>query len=984
MIVGTNIGTLARASGDYLIPRVPAGRQQVRVVLIGFSQQTQVVDVPAGGTAVADFALSISAIELEGVVVSSITGREQRQRELGANVASIELAEIETTPITSVSDILSGRTEGLILQDVNGTTGTAQRIRIRGANSVTLSNEPLVFVDGIQYESLNWLSLGVGGQEAGRLNDLNPNDIESIEVVKGPAATALYGTAAANGVLLITTKRGRSGDAEWNFYAEYGEIDDITDYPANYMAYQIIGDPSAPFYTETGSFNSTDYAYCPNRAAAAARDCTQDGATSFNSFADPRTSPHSTGNRKRYGASVRGGTERVTYYLSGEYQDETGVVWWNTQEKASVRANLNAAIRDDLDIALSTGYTRSLTGFNDNDNAIFSPILGSLLSEPYYVPRSLKPASGRGANPGEHRANFGFGFNMWDKSQYWVSDDVDRLTIEAKGQYRPLDWLSLNVNGGLDLVSGHTYETVQKGLLPINPWWANGHRNSNRWSDYTYTLNASAIATFQPFENVVSTTTLGTSYNRMLFEQTECGGSSLVPGTSSCGTTASMPTVDEDFWELITIGGYAQQEIAWRDRVFLAGAIRGDDNSAFGADFGFATYPSASLSWVIGEEDWFPEVGFLSALRLRTAWGTSGLRPEFGDAVTLFEATAVTRGGSDESGVTILSSGNLRLEPERSTEYEAGLDADLFSGRVGVEFTYFHKKSRDAFIRRPLPPSWGVAEDRWENLGSIKNSGTELAVNVNAIDMRQAGLNLRATLTTLENEILELGEGIEPIIINRGLQRHAPPDEDTGEKYSAGSFWQKEVFWDDADGNGKLTNDEVTIADEESYIGPALPTWQTSFSADLRISDFMVISTLVEGRGGNWQGNDSEAFRCGLRSTRGCPAVGDPNASLFEQARYIADRYIGSAYGFVEKADFFKWRELSITFTPPESVVENAPQLDGLSLTLAGRNLKTWTDYSGLDPETVEGGGNANFSQSEFNTQPPVRYLMVRLSYTLR
>ena len=825
--------------------------------------------------------------------------------------------------------------------------------------------------DGIQFNNDNTLSEGVGGQEAGRLNDINPNDIGSIEVVKGPAAAALYGTAAANGVILITTKRGRAGEAEWDFYAETGQLDDRTIYPANFLAYEVIGNGSAPFYTPTGGFNSTDFARCPNRSAGAGT-CRQDGVASFNSFEDPRTTFWNQGSRERYGLSVRGGNERVTYYLSGELQEETGVLAYNTLDKMTMRANLNAAIREDVDVSVSTGYTSSATDFNSNDNSIFSPIINAFLGEAYFIPETTK---GDTESPGVSRRNYGFGRNLWDLEQYWVNDDVDRLTLGSTVQYRPMDWLSLNANGGMDLISGHTYETVQPGILPISTTWRSGFRSSDRKSDYTYTFNSSAIATFAPADEIFSTTTAGVSYTRSLLERTECYGASLVQGTASCGTTATNPFIDEDFSEVRQVGAYVSTEIGWRDKVFVAGAIRGDDNSTFGTDYGFITYPSASVSWVLGEEDWFPQLSFLSSLRVRSAWGTSGLRPNFRDAITLFNPTAVARGGSDASGITVSTTGNLELEPERSSEFEIGVDAALFNDRVGMDFTYFNKRSKDALISRRLPPSYGVAASRFENLGEIQNAGTETGINVAVLQQDDLGLDIRATLTTLDNEVVAIGEGVEDIIFNRGLQRHR-------EGYEAGAFFQKEVTWNDANGDGLLVNDEVTVGDTDIYIGPSLPTYQASFGADLRVFGWLRVSSLFEARGGNYQGNDSEAFRCGFRSTRGCAAVANPDASLREQAAYIADRYLGSAYGFVEAADFVKWRELSVTLTPSESMVSVAPQLDGVTLTLAGRNLKTWTDYTGLDPETVEGGGSANFNQSEFNTQPPVRYLMIRLNYS--
>ena len=263
VVSGTNRGTLTNQAGRYLIPNVPAGTYEIRVVIIGFSQQTQDITVTAGGTAVADFEMATSAVEIDGITVNVITGETQRARELGTNNSVIGLDDIEPAAVSSLSEVLSGRTEGVTLNAVNGAVGTSQRIRIRGANSLSLSNEPLIFVDGIQFSNDD-TSIGVGGQETSRLNDLNPNDIESIEVLKGPAATGLYGTQAANGVLLITTRKGKAGRARWNFYAEGGQSEVFADFPDNYRQLSLRpgGDPNAPFLREGGGYNSTDYTTC--------------------------------------------------------------------------------------------------------------------------------------------------------------------------------------------------------------------------------------------------------------------------------------------------------------------------------------------------------------------------------------------------------------------------------------------------------------------------------------------------------------------------------------------------------------------------------------------------------------------------------------------------------------------------------------------------------------------------------------------------
>src|SRR5690606_4457590 len=428
---------------------------------------------------------------------------------------------------------------------------------------ISISNEPLVYVDGVLVTSASGNAFGVGGQEPSRLNDLNPNDIESIEIVKGPAASALYGTAAANGVLLITTKRGRPGATRWNAFVEMGRLDDITDYPDTYLSYQIL-DASAPLFTPDGLFNTDGYAYCPNRLAAQG-ECTQDGSMRFNTTKDPRTTMFSTGSRKRYGLSVRGGTEDIRYYVSGQLENEVGVIDYNTLDKANFRANLDARLSPTADLSVSFGYTDGDLGLNNNDNSIFSPIINTVLGKAYYVPQSPEDAE-KGE---QNRANYYFGFNKQDLATLVVHQDVDRYMTSASLRWRPRLWLTLNATGGLDLTSVHNFQTMQPDKLPISLEFALGFRESERMSMYAYTGTTSAVATFTPAEDLIATTTLGASFIREHWMSTLCYGSALVAGTSSCGTASAFFDVDEDFFDIRTIGAYLQQEFAWRDRVFL-------------------------------------------------------------------------------------------------------------------------------------------------------------------------------------------------------------------------------------------------------------------------------------------------------------------------------------------------------------------------------------------------------------------------------
>jgi hypothetical protein len=291
---------------------------------------------------------------------------------------------------------------------------------------------------------------------------------------------------------------------------------------------------------------------------------------------------------------------------------------------------------------------------------------------------------------------------------------------------------------------------------------------------------------------------------------------------------------------------------------------------------------------------------------------------------------------------------------------------------VGVGFTYFRKSSKDALIERRLAPSFGLTTTLFQNLGEITNQGTEMSVRALALDKRDARVNLTLQWTTLKNEIVALGEDVEPITF--GDQRHK-------EGSPAGSFFSELYSYNDADGNGLLSIDEVTVEDDDSFINEGFPTWTASLNLDVELFQFLRFNTLFDARGGSAQRNLTEDFRCDryFLDGRGCRATAGENPPLEEQARWIASRFGGTNTGFLEDADFIKWREISFTLTAPPSLASKHVLLERSSLTFSGRNLRTFTDYTGLDPETNDSGSGANFSQRDFNSQPPIRVFTLRL-----
>src|SRR5436309_1742843 len=317
LLGATNKGAITNQQGKYVIAGVAPGTYDVRVAIIGYAGETQRVTVGAGQTSTADFTVKRVALSLDAVLVT--TSGEQRARENGNAVSTIRPSDIvETQPITSMTDLLSGRAAGVNILPSSGTVGGGARIRIRGANSVSLPNDPLFIVDGIRVESKAGNSIGVGGQEPGRLNDFNPDEIASIEIVKGPSAAALYGTQAANGVVLITTKRGTPGRTSWNFYTEQGVQTDVANYPANYGALDdsvLIRSGQPP----------KDTSISCQLVGLAHKTCAQDRTASFNPLENPATSPFKAGYNQQYGLQVSGGNEQTTYFVSGQLDGQTGV-----------------------------------------------------------------------------------------------------------------------------------------------------------------------------------------------------------------------------------------------------------------------------------------------------------------------------------------------------------------------------------------------------------------------------------------------------------------------------------------------------------------------------------------------------------------------------------------------------------------------------------------------------------------------------------
>jgi TonB-dependent starch-binding outer membrane protein SusC len=937
LIGGTSLQTRTARDGHYSITKVPPGQYSVQARLIGYATATSSVNVAAGATATVDFALTAAAVPLDAVVVSA-TGQEQLKRELGNSVGTIDASKVaqEASPVDA-ADLLNSRVPGVEVMQSGGTTGTGSRIRIRGSTSLSLRNEPIIVVDGVRIDNVPNADGGLGaagGQSPSRINDLNPDDWESVEVVKGPSAAALYGTDAANGVIQIRTKQGRPGPTKWTAFTEGGTLNDETNWPANYFAHD----------TSTACFPSfIAIGLCPSTPAQVVVD-------SFNPL--KQRSPFREGVRQHYGLSAQGGSEITTFYVSGDFQREKGIFQSNDLKKTSLRANLRNQVSRLMDIAITTSYVSSDLALPQNDNNSFGILPSGLLGGT------------------DSTVNSGYGFLTPQQAEaVQAGQRIERFTGGLNINFRPWSFFTVRGTAGYDVTNqGDTF------LNPPNqnPFDLDGTAFSYRAQVRAYTANVATTASFRLSPELTSNTTVGVQFNKNVFDQVRASGRKIVTGTAGVAGVV-FPAVGDSVAPQVTLGGYAEEQVGLRDRLFLTGALRADKNSAFGTEFGNVIYPKVSGSWVISEEPFFPRLGWLSSLRLRAAWGKAGRAPGTLDAQRFSVPVAVAASGSDLPGVTFGGVGNAGLKPEKTSELETGFDADFAQQRIHFEATYYNKDSRDALVAVPIAGSVGESFTRLDNLGRMNNKGIELLVTAQIINRPNVSWSITASGWGNKNRVLATDAKNTPIIFGLGgsSQRHQVG-------YPAGGYWGKSYTFKDLNGDGLIDPfAEMTVDTADSFQGSSVPTRGATFSSEVNFLQHFRLYGLLDGRWGNKLDNATEQFRClfGI-----CQGFNLPKATLADQAAANAAVYYGLETGFYEDAGFLKLREVSLTYTAP---VEWASRIgaSALSLTVAGRNLATWTNYRGADPE-ISQSGQFNFSVADFLSQPPVRSFLARVNVT--
>jgi TonB-linked SusC/RagA family outer membrane protein len=946
-VEGTRLGAVTGQDGRYRIAGVPSGTRSILVLRLGYSSNRQAVTVAAGATVTHEVGLAPSAVALDQIVVTGTAGETER-RSVGNAVSTIDAStEMAKGSPPDIANLLRSRAAGVDIQPISGRLGTGPSIQIRGPSSIGLTNNPLIYIDGVRVN--NATNLGPAGIAGGfgsqgnpvesRMNDINPSDIESIEIIKGPAAATIYGTEAANGVIQIITKRGASGRAE--------------------LRTTITGGPM--YFRDAEGRVPTNY-----DKDKAGNIVPWNGVKAMS---DSGTPIFKTGLERHYSTAVVGGVDQLRYYASLGYQNDYGIEPNNLQRDFNAHLNLSTPLGTTTDVSTSLNFIDMSTHLGADVGA--SALLGAIGGHSLLFP----PAS-LGFYPGFPAAV--------PQTLYDNATGLNRFTGSTTINNQLTRWFTHRAVLGLDYTDQDD-RAIEHFAPPqlaafLSPAAAGGRLGQTLRRTTLITADYSGTAKAELSSALVSSTSVGGQFNNSEANQSFLGGQGFpASGVETVSAAAQAAAATQAQTINTTIGGYVQEQFAWRDRLFLVGAVRVDNNSSFGQDFKWVTYPKASASWVVSDEPFWKWGNRINALRLRAAYGAAGRQPTAFSALQTFTPVV---GPNGTNAITPGGLGNADLRPERGAETEVGFETGLFN-RLSVDFTYYNKTTNNEIVQQRVAPSTGFSGNQLVNLGKVTNNGIELETRLQAISRRDFSWEITGNLTTINNTIKS---NITNAIASAGQYNIVG--------YPIGGLWSRRVVSADRDPTTNLATNvlcdggagKAPVACASApfvYIGNPTPSKTFSFGNTLMFGKSLRLYGLLDGRRGNKVWNQNEEIRCdGLAGAPLCRANYYP---LEYSPVYLAEASLSAAVGntvdqFMDDASFVKLRELSATYFIPSRFL----RVTNPSITFAARELHTWTNYRGIDPEgaaqsSVSNNGATAIDQGVI---PPLTRFLVTFNFS--
>ncbi len=799
-IVGTGatVGALTNASGRFRVLNVAPGPRRVRARLLGYAPQEKPVELQAGGTASVTFSLSQSAVELNAIVTTGTGGGATETRKLGNTVATVEVPQ--STPIANVSALLQGREAGVMALPSSGLTGEGTRIRIRGNASLSQSNEPIVYVDGVRIDNGGGFGNGFvgtgGGGRPSRLDDIDPTSIEKVEVLKGAAAATLYGTEASNGVLLITTKKGVASAPHWTFEAEQG----YKNYPAD-----RVEDQWGIARSDTAAARLSQHYGMPiQKYVPFSRD-----------FA---TQLFETGKSTTIGAQVTGGTPLLTYFgsLRGATEDGPftasrmnwadqrglqGVFSKDVNNRYSGTTSLGLTPSRTFKLSSTMLYSNTHLEVPQNNNSIYAPYTVALFSKPenaqcdasraagFAVATNGSMGNGLCAAQGNPTGASSFG-TLRELVQEIIKQDARHFNGNVRTSYIPTGNFNLDATFGVDFTSQRSAQFLRFGNnvdTRINRA-NNGFANLDDRSHQELTLSVNGGYTSNLPANLSSNFIFG-AQGFLTRDNDESSTNQGFPGPGiEVVGGGSSPGVFESFSSIVNAGYFGQEQLGYNDWVFMTGGGRYDYNSAFGKTSGGVFYPQASISIIPSDHSSWRELflsNVLSSLRLRAAIGKAGRQPSAFAKLTTYSALTSPTG----AGLVPNNLGNPNLRPEVSTEVEVGAEFGIREDQTSFGFTRWQRKTVDALYARRYPVSGGFRALQLSNIGELTAWGWDARIKSFLVNRPGLSADVNANIGFLSQLVKSLG-GASEVKVGGSYPRYR---NFVKEGYAPGSFFSAAI-----------------------------------------------------------------------------------------------------------------------------------------------------------------------------------------------
>ena len=978
IVKGTGKGTVTSADGSY---KIDAGANDALIFsFIGYVNQEKAV----GGAANISVALGTDNKQLNEVVVTAL-GITKEKKSLGYSVQKIGADELINSNEHNVIQALASKAAGVQVIGSGGTPGASTKIIIRGNSTFNGENQPLIVIDGVPIDNSTNSTVArnyaynsnlSGVNNSNRALDINPDDIASVTVLKGPAAAALYGANAASGAIIYTTKRGRTGATRvaYSFNAGFDKVSKLPDEQTTYAQGNWVS--GVPTFQE----GATPYSWGPKISSIS-------GAKVYNNTDEF----FQTGQNFTHDVSITGGNENTSFRMSLNRVDQNGVVPTTDLQRTTVRINADSKISDRLTMGVSASYVLT-EGTKAQNGSNTAGVMLSLMRAPV----SWNLADYKNED-GSSKNYYAFYDNpYWGLYNNPYKDKTDRFYGNVNTTFKITDWLSLNNRTGVDMYTQFSKQIFAIGSNAVSDYLGQIEENTYTSRDLYSDLILSGHKTFA--DKFDLTANLGGNVYQQQGQNDYGKGTQLsIPNYYNLNNASTL-YADNSSTTKRTSALYYDLEFAYKNQFFLTTTGRNEWSSTFGESKNNFFYPSVSGSWIFSEI--VPANNVITYGKLRAAIAAGGKSPGVYAANTVYTnpnfADGFTDGNSfpfmGQNGMSYSSTlGNKGLKPERSVEKEVGLDVKLFS-IVNLELTYYNKQSSDILVYRPIAGSSGF-QYILDNAGKMQNKGVEVLASADVLKLKDFTWNVQVNWSMNKNKVLELAPGVDENSVESAftsIGSYAIVGQPYGALY--GTKWARN---DDGQIIISSTTGLPTVASASGNLGNPFPDWTGGARTTFTYKNFTLSALLDVRHGGKvWDGTVARMNNLGrtAESADRERTYVIPGVVLGSDGKYTANTkevsaqsyyrvYKGDAAGYavensVEDGSWVRLRELNLGY---KYKFASASPIKSVELTLTGRNLWLHTKYKGVDPETSLTGAGSNLTGFDYFNNPGTKTYAVGL-----